>query len=238
VWRRDSEIEICVRDTGIGVAPDALPHLFERFWQADRSPGRQHGGLGLGLAIVRHLVELHGGNVQAEGAGEGRGATITVRLPVPPACETDRAGRLEARGEGDTVDARRPLAGVKVLVVDDQADARELLEKILNDAGADTRAAATAADGLQIVHAWRPHVMLSDIGMPGSDGYQLIRAVRALAPADGGLTAAIALTAYGTEQDRARARDAGFDQHLIKPVTPALVTSAVAELAGRAVAPS
>ncbi len=231
VRRDEAEVRIQVRDNGIGLAADALPHLFERFWQADRSPGRQHTGLGLGLAIVRHLVELHGGQVRAESAGEGQGTTVTVTIPVRAA---DRAEGAAFPHEADTVTRQRgALTGVRVLVVEDQPDARELLERMLRDAGAETHAAASAQEGLHLVHTWRPHVVLSDIGMPGGDGYEMLRRVRAL-PADrGGLTPAIALTAYGTEQDRLRAREAGFDQHLTKPVTPTLVTNAVAELAGR-----
>ncbi len=238
VRREDSEVAIRVSDNGIGVRAEAIPHLFERFWQADRSPGRQHGGLGLGLAIVRHLVELHGGQVSAQSAGQGEGTTFTVRIPVRAVDEGEAPGSpgepaLESTAAGEQ--RRGDLAGVKVLVVDDQADARELLDRVLREAGAQTRSASTAQDAFAIVQGWRPHVLLSDIGMPGTDGYEMIRRVRALPPAEGGLTPAIALTAYGTEQDRQRAREAGFDDHLVKPVTPTLVTQAVAELAGRSV---
>lgn len=224
-------LKIIVSDTGKGVSSEFLPHIFERFRQADSSSTRAHGGLGLGLAIVRHIVELHGGVISAESAGEGRGATFIVELPflaedVGPAVAEPRSTD-EVR-----VDEIPNLAGVRVLVVDDEADARELLTTLLERFGANVRAVSSARDALNAIQIDRPDVLVSDIGMPSQDGYSLIRCVRALSGERGGSVPAVALTAYATGQDRDRALAAGFQGHISKPIEAAELVRAVACLAG------
>ena len=225
VARRTSHVEISIADTGAGIAPDFLPHVFESFRQADSSSSRKHGGLGLGLAIVKQLVELHGGRVEARSEGEGKGTTVSVRLPLMP---------LAADVPGPPV-GHRPtprLSGVSVLVVDDHADTRELVALALKQAGATVVTAAGAGEGLAALRAERPDVLLCDIEMPGESGYELMQKVRALPPNAGGLTPAIALTAYARDEDRVRTLLAGFQRHLPKPVRPDELASAVAALAG------
>jgi len=222
--RRSGSAEVVVSDTGQGVAPEFLPQVFDRFRQADASTTRAQRGLGLGLALVRQLIELHGGTVRAESEGEGRGATFTVALPLAAAGE---AG--EAR-----VSPREPcasLAGVKVLVVDDDDDARELVRRVLEACGALVIAAESAAEALAAVTRHRPDVLLSDIGMPHQDGYQLVRALRALAPEDGGRTPAAALTAFTRPEDRARALAAGYQVHVTKPINAHALIEVVASIA-------
>ena len=233
--RVNSHTEIVVSDTGQGIAPDFLPHVFERFRQADSSITRQHGGLGLGLAIVRQLVELHGGSVRAESPGEGKGATFTVILPLMIVHAEDdpllprehpRVGRATP-----VPDAELPsLDSVHILVVDDEEDARELLARILEPQGARVSQAGSAAEALAALPAVRPDVLISDIGMPGVDGYELIRRVRALAPASGGATPAIAVTAFARAEDRTRSLLSGYQLHLAKPFAPSELIVAVASL--------
>ena len=233
VERVDSRVEIVVTDTGQGIAPDVLPFVFDRFRQADSSSRRAHTGLGLGLALVKHLVELHGGRVRAESAGEGRGATFVVTLPLA----SDTAGDHGASIHAARVDAPRSrvlLTGLRVLVVDDDPEALELATAILVGAGAVVRVSGSAAEALDTVRAWRPDVLVSDIEMPGEDGYWLIHRVRALDDAEGGHTPAVALTAYGRVQDRTRALTAGYNMHVPKPVDPGELAAIVASVAGRA----
>jgi signal transduction histidine kinase/ActR/RegA family two-component response regulator len=233
--RVNSHVEIAVSDTGRGVSPEFLPHVFERFRQADSSTTRQHGGLGLGLAIVRHLVELHGGTVRAESPGEDRGATFTVRLPVMPGC-VRQAGADEMRSGDEpdlTVECLPHLDGLKILIVDDEEDTRELLKAMLSPCGAEVKAAQSATEALDEVRRWRPDVVVSDIEMPGEDGYTLIRKVRALAPEEGGRVPAIALTAYARSEDRIRALVSGYQMHVPKPVEMTELALAIASLAGR-----
>ena len=226
VWleRLGGRAQITVSDTGMGIRADFLPHLFERFVQADSSTVRVHGGLGLGLAIVRHLVEVHGGEVHAESAGEGKGATFRVILPVGtvdqmPAAATSRASAWS-------------IAGVRVLVVEDDEDARDALCSMLSELGAIVRCASSAAEGLAAVMEEPPQVILSDIAMPREDGYSFIRKVRALGPERGGQTPAAALTALAGEEDRKRALAAGFQMHIAKPLDAMRLASAVSLLAG------
>jgi CheY-like chemotaxis protein/two-component sensor histidine kinase len=212
----DNEVGIEVSDNGIGIDPRFLPHVFERFSQADASPTKRHGGLGLGLAIVRHLVELHGGTVKAESRGQGLGATVRVTLPAAPASN---------RAEQPSASAARPgmggqLSGLKLLAVDDEPDARDLLLAVLGSQGADVRVAATAEEAMERVLDWRPHLLLTDLGMPVQDGYDLIRAVRTHPDEAVRRLPAIALTAYGREVDKERVLTAGFDRHVSKPVVP------------------
>jgi len=232
--RVDSQVRIVVRDTGQGIAPEILPHVFERFRQADSSSTRAHGGLGLGLALVKHLVELHGGTVLAESPGPDCGATFTVAMPVALA-DIPAATPAVALGVHATDAASHVvgLDGVRALVVDDDVEGLALAEAILVRARAEVRTAKSAPAALDAVRQWRPDVVISDIEMPGEDGYSLIRNIRALAPDAGGATPAIALTAYGRPQDRARSLAAGFTMHVPKPVDPGELTAIVAGIIDR-----
>jgi CheY-like chemotaxis protein len=234
--RVNSQVEIAVADTGAGIDPEFLPHVFERFRQADQKTTRQHGGLGLGLAIVRHLVELHGGSVRADSGGEGAGSTFTVALPVAPIHRREEAGARAHPAARDTLPAHEcpeRLDGLRVLVVDDEADARELLAEGLGQCGAKVTAASSAREALEALAGEKFDALVSDIGMPGEDGYELIRRVRAL-PADrGGRTPAVALTAYARTEDRLRAMRAGFEMHVAKPVELTELIVVIANLARR-----
>jgi signal transduction histidine kinase/DNA-binding response OmpR family regulator len=237
--RVNAHVEIVVSDTGQGIAPDVLPHVFERFHQADSTSTRRHAGLGLGLALVRHLVELHGGTVEASSAGEGQGATFTVRLPVAIARAEEADDPEAERGRVPPtalvpVAARGPsLRGLRVLVVDDDRDGLALVATMLIASGAEVHTCPSAAEGLQAIREWRPDVLISDIEMPGEDGYTFIRRVRALETATTARTPAVALTAYGRIEDRLRSLSAGYSMHVPKPVDPAEITTVVASLAGR-----
>jgi CheY-like chemotaxis protein len=212
---RGSEVRVDVTDTGSGINRAFLPHVFERFRQADGSSTRTHGGLGLGLSIGRHLVELHGGRMTADSAGEGQGSTFSVYLPIREA---------EHRLGASILPDRRPrsraleLDGAHVLIVDDEADARELLRVILASTGARISEAQTAPEALRIYSEDRPDIILADVAMPGQDGYALMRAIRELAGGEGGSVRAIAVSAYARREDRQRAIKAGFNDHVAKPV--------------------
>ncbi|RZT10982.1 PAS domain S-box-containing protein [Duganella sp. CF402] len=210
------QIAITVRDSGIGIAPGFLQHVFERFRQADATTTRQHGGLGLGLAIVKHLVEQHGGTIAVTSEGEGRGACFTLRLPAHHHLPAPAAPPAPAKPHAAVQD----LSGVQVLVVDDEDDARELIKRILSDCNAEVLTAATAAEALQLLQHERPDLLVSDLGMPGMDGYGLLDRIRALGPSRGGDLPAIALTAFAHAEDRGRALASGFLAHLAKPVEP------------------
>jgi len=227
--RSGSSVEVSVSDTGEGIRPEFLAQIFERFRQADASAARRHAGLGLGLSIVRSLVELHGGSVSASSEGEGHGATFTVRLPRTAPGEAADDGFVPPAEAGDALD----LTGLRVVLVEDEEDSRDLLRRVLEGSGAQALPAASADEGLEAVRRHRPDVLLSDIGMPGQDGYDLIRRVRALPEAEGGSTPAAALTAFARPADRERALAAGFQAHLAKPVNAAAVLALVAALAGR-----
>ena len=220
-----------VRDTGNGIATDFLPHLFERFRQAGTG-ARRHGGLGLGLSIVRHIVESHGGNVMATSAGEGQGSSFTVHLPIVEAGEDGQRVQPLSREEAGLDEAPR-LDGVRVLVVEDEPDARHLLAAVLQKRGAQVFMAASAAEALEVLERERPDVLLSDIALQEEDGYSLIRRVRALPQDKGGRIPAAALTGYGRLEDRMRALSAGFQLHAAKPVEPAELVAVVASLAGK-----
>jgi PAS domain S-box-containing protein len=225
------EFEIVVRDTGQGIAPEFLPHIFERFRQAGTG-ARRHGGLGLGLSIVRHIVEMHGGSVMATSGGNGQGSVFTLRLPVVEAGEDGQRVPPLSREEAGLDDAPR-LDGVRVLVVEDEADARHLLAAVLQKRGALVFMASSTAEALETLERERPDVLLSDIALQEQDGYELIRKVRSLSPERGGRIPAAALTGYGRLEDRMRALSAGFQLHAAKPVEPAELVAVVASLAGK-----
>lgn len=235
--RVNSHIEITVTDTGQGISPDFLPFVFDRFRQADSSITRSFNGLGLGLAIVRHLVELHGGTVQAESPGEGLGATFTVKLPLmavsPKAKASERVYPIV--GNRIALENFPSLDGLRILVVDDEADARELLMQLLQECGVQVVAVATADEAIQVLTQQASHldVLVSDIGMPNEDGYTLLRRVRRLPPENGGRIPAVALTAYARAEDRKAALLAGFQSHVAKPVELAELLAVIANLAGR-----
>ena len=237
--RVNSHLEISVIDSGEGISADFLPHVFDRFRQQDASTTRRHGGLGLGLAIVKQLVELHGGGVRVKSGGPGAGATFVVSLPLTvlhPEAEPVEAERRHPRASSSRValpSGGLDLGGVKVLVLDDEADARALVKRLLEDRGALVRVAGTVEEALRLLGEEKPDVLVSDIGMPGEDGYSLIRRVRALGAARGGDVPAVALTAYARAEDRMKAILAGFQMHVSKPVEPAELLTMVASLAGR-----
>jgi PAS domain S-box-containing protein len=234
--RINSHIEIVVSDTGQGISAEFLPHVFDRFRQADQKTSRQHGGMGLGLAIVRHLVELHGGNVLAASEGEGKGATFTVTLPITPVYHVDtNGGRVHpaARELLPPAECVDRLDNLRVLVVDDEHDTRELLKEGLEYCGARVRLAASASEALKAIHLEIPDVLISDIGMPGEDGYELIRQIRELSSTRGGKVQAIALTAYTRTEDRMNALRAGYNMHVPKPVELAELVAVAASLVQR-----
>jgi CheY-like chemotaxis protein/two-component sensor histidine kinase len=234
--RDNAYVSLTVSDTGTGIRPEFLAHVFERFRQADASTTRKHGGLGLGLSIVKHLVEQHGGVVQADSEGEGRGATFTVQLPVAAgSVQLPQTARKTAPAPVPPPAEEGPsqLSGVNVLVVDDEADARELIKRILNDAGAQVHTAGTAAQALQLLLSERPQLMISDIGMPDIDGFELLALVRALGAGKGGDLPAIALTAFARSEDRTRALREGFAAHVAKPVEPAQLIATVSAITAR-----
>ena len=230
VQRVDSHAEITVSDTGAGFAPELQERIFDRFTQADSAITRRHGGLGLGLSIVKQLTELHGGTVRAHSAGENRGATFVVSLPllstrIEPQ-PTAREGRDTAVDQGFV---RVELQGIKVLVVDDEADSSEVIQRILTRSGAEVRGASSMEGALAVLEEFSPDVLLSDIGMPGHDGYELISRVRSLP--GGRAVPAVALTALARAEDRARALRAGFQMHVAKPVEAAELLAVVRNLA-------
>jgi PAS domain S-box-containing protein len=239
--RVNSHVEITINDNGQGISPDILPYIFERFRQADSSITRAHGGLGLGLAIVRHLVEMHGGTVRAESHGDGQGATFTIKLPLVVMRTFDARGASEADRVHPTASSDVPfncppeLEGLRLLIVDDEADTRTLLKAVLEQCGASVVAVASASEALTLLKETRPDVLISDLGMPGEDGYALIKKVRALPVEDGGQTPSAALTAYARVEDRMKVLRAGFQIHIPKPVEPAELIAVVVNLAGRTV---
>ncbi len=235
----NSHVEISVTDTGVGIKPEFIPYVFERFRQADASITRKHGGLGLGLAIVKNLVELHGGKVWAKSPGEGHGATFVVELPLMVVHDIEsKAGHEHPKSSplassADFICEENLLQGVSVLVVDDEEDARNLIARVLQECDATVFVASSAAQAREILMGERPTVLISDVGMPGEDGYELIRKIRQLPDHQGGKTPAAALTAFARSEDRTRALRAGYQSHLSKPVEPSELITVVASLAGR-----
>ena len=222
------QVQICITDTGKGIVPEFLAYVFDYFRQADSATTRKFGGLGLGLAIVRHLVELHGGTVQAESLGEGQGATFTIRLPC---LQDESKGIKDAKDNSSLLaDQSSPLAGLQILVVDDDADMREFLSFMLEQYGATVITVTSAIAALTALSQSQPNLIISDIGMPEMDGYMLMRQVRSLKPEQGGRIPAIALTAYAGEMDQQQAIAVGFQQHISKPVDPEELVKAIALL--------
>jgi CheY-like chemotaxis protein len=233
-----ARVRLSVEDTGRGMRREFLPHVFDRFRQADSATTRQHGGLGLGLAIVRHLAELHGATVHADSPGEELGSTFSVTFPLAQgaaacACSSVRDAMLLESALG--LSKPETLTGVRVLVVDDELDTRNLISTVIAQSGAEVTSCADAGEALEKLKTWRPHILMSDIGMPGEDGYALIKRVRALSPERGGRTPAAALTAYARDEDRGRVLAAGYQLHIAKPFSPGELIAAVSELHARAV---
>jgi len=235
--RIDSHLEVSIIDSGDGIEPAFLPHVFDRFTQADAATTRSHGGLGLGLAIVKQLVELHGGTVMAKSPGRGQGSTFVVLLPLTPIHPDPQPVPQRRHPTADAMTSSAEscvqIAGVRVLVVDDEPDARALLRRVLEDCDAIVSAAPSVERAMAVLQTERPDVLISDIGMPGEDGYSLIRRVRRLSSDAGGSIPAIALTAYASSEDRVQSVLAGFQHHLAKPVEPAELVAMVASLVPR-----
>ena len=234
VERVNSHVEISVSDTGMGIKPEFLPYVFDRFRQADSTTTRNHGGLGIGLAIVKHLVELHGGQVRAKSPGEHQGSTFIVALPVS-LIHNDDERPPSPRKISETPETECPavLRGVHVLVVDDEPDTRALMRKVLENCEAKVESAASVDEALAAFKKRVPDVLVSDIGMPGKDGYELIGAIRRLPPRDGGAVPAVAITAFARSEDRRRSLLAGFDMHASKPIEPSELLAIITRLATR-----
>ena len=229
--RKGPEVQISVTDTGIGIRPDFLPYVFDRFRQDDSTETREHGGLGLGLAIVRHLVDLHNGSVYAESPGEGQGATFTVSLPALGAAEALLLAEIPPAGGFEALDDPPTLTGLRVLVVDDDRDARDLFTRALEQCDAQVKAVASARAALVALERWKPHVLVSDIAMPEESGYVLMRKIRRLTPEQGGTIPALAVTAYAGADDVKLALSAGFQAHVAKPIEAVELALAVGSLA-------
>ncbi|WP_239700530.1 ATP-binding protein [Massilia sp. 9096] len=235
VGRNDANVTVTVRDNGVGIKPEFITHVFERFRQADASMTRRHGGLGLGLAIVKHLIEQHGGTVRAESAGEGQGASFTIELPLAKqqpstAAARARAAMIRSAAPSPAEPVVRDLSGINVLVVDDDRDNRELIKRILGDCGATVRIAASARDAMEQLRQAVPTLLITDLGMPDVDGFELLDWVRRLERSEGGQVPAIALTAFARSEDRLRALEAGFSAHISKPVEPSELIATVASI--------
>jgi PAS domain S-box-containing protein len=231
--RSGPQVELMVSDTGEGIHPDVLPYIFDRFRQGDAGTNRRHGGLGIGLALARYLVDLHGGSIRADSPGVGLGATFTVTLPLPLAQLALNAPQRPPEDAPPGDDGMVSLRGIKILVVDDDEDGLEVSRMILTAAGAEVNAHRSAAPALAALESWWPDVLIADIEMPGEDGLALLKKVRAMARARNRHLPALALTAYGRAEDRVRILAAGFNLHLPKPVDSSELRMSVASLAGR-----
>jgi CheY-like chemotaxis protein/two-component sensor histidine kinase len=233
----DSQVKIVVTDSGVGISKEFLPYVFDRFRQADASTTRKHGGLGLGLSIVRQLVDLHGGSVSVHSEGEGKGATFSILLPVVGVINNENEAEYVHPTPADAIisfEGLPSLQGLKVLVVDDEADTRELIGEVLRECGSEVIISRSAAEALVALEEQRPDILISDLAMPDEDGYSLISKIRALPSERGGQIPAAALTAYARAEDRMRVLRSGFQFHLPKPVDSAELVTVVASLAGRA----
>jgi PAS domain S-box-containing protein len=235
----DGQVKLKVSDTGIGIAPDFLPFVFDRFRQADSSITRTHGGLGLGLALVRYLAELHGGSVKAESQGEGRGATFIVAFPLAVSDGADNASSpslvsdSQSVPEESTSGSYPKLEGLRVLVVEDEEDTRRMLKVLFESCGAEVKTATSSGEALKVFEQWNPGVMVCDIGMANEDGYSFMRKVRAAEAGRGEQTPALALTGYARSEDRVQALSAGYQMHMAKPINPLELTQIVATLSKR-----
>jgi len=237
--RMGTLIKLSVSDTGKGIATEFLPHVFDRFRQADSTTTRNHGGLGLGLAIVRHLVELHGGTVSVESDGEWQGATFSTTFPLlavsTESYSAEAAGSDSSSRDSRATGSRHELEGLRVLVVDDEPDTRQVISAVISKSGAEVKTCASVPEALETLKQWKPDILMSDIGMPDEDGYSLIRKVRSLSVECGGLIPAAALTAYARDDDRERALAAGFQMHVAKPIGSKELIDTIAGLAGRTI---
>jgi CheY-like chemotaxis protein len=233
VQRTDSHVELIVTDTGKGIASNLLPVIFERFRQGDSSVTREHGGLGLGLAIVRHVVELHGGWVEAHSEGPGKGAEFIAHLLIlirGRSAELEHQTRVHPSARGVAADSTPSLSGLRILAVDDEADTTEVISAILGAAGAEVKTAVSVAQAINLIDRSEPDVLISDIGMPYQDGYDLIRQVRARSSDRRGQIPAIALTAFARIQDRLKVLAAGYQMHVPKPIEPIELVTVVASV--------
>jgi CheY-like chemotaxis protein/anti-sigma regulatory factor (Ser/Thr protein kinase) len=233
--RAESHVEVAVSDNGIGIDREFLPHVFEPFRQATGGTMRRHGGLGLGLSIVRHIVELHGGEITVYSDGPGLGAKFTVKFPLLTTTPERDASVRRHPIAGDTLAAVHlgRLDGIRVLVVDDESNSSEALDVLFNSCGAEARVASSAEEALVVFEAWQPDVLVSDIAMPGEDGYSLIRKIRLRSAGRGGLTPALALTAFAKIEDHVTILAAGFQNYLTKPANPNELIAVVSSLARR-----
>jgi CheY-like chemotaxis protein len=236
VARIDSTVRTTISDTGVGITPEFLPYIFDRFRQADGSTTRIHGGLGLGLSIVKHLVQIHRGNVEVTSEGKDKGASFTVTLPLATA--TAREVKKASPAEDVEIAARpaeysKLLKGLRILVVDDEGDSRDLVKAILTRYGSEVNCCESAAEALKAVRDWKPDLLISDIGMPSEDGYSLIKKIRKMRSKQARETPAVALTAYVTKEDRESALTAGFQLHIAKPIEPAALVMSIASVTGR-----
>jgi CheY-like chemotaxis protein/anti-sigma regulatory factor (Ser/Thr protein kinase) len=235
VKRMPPVVRVSVSDSGIGIKPEFLPFIFDRFRQADGSTTRVHGGLGLGLSIVKHLVQMHGGNVQVESQGENKGAVFAVDFPLAAVSSSpvsDNGSSKDAEKNVLPAGFSRVLEGLRILVVDDEPDARELVRAILTGCGGEVNCCESAAEAMTAIREWKPDLLVSDIGMPNEDGYSLIKKVRKLRSKRSKLPA-VALTAYATKEDKARALATGFQMHVAKPIEPEILVMSIASTVGR-----
>jgi CheY-like chemotaxis protein len=236
--RAENEIEITVSDTGIGIEPQFLPYVFERFRQADSSSTRKYGGLGLGLAIAHHIIELHGGSISASSPGRNQGATFMIRLPLAMTSQSPQAGRWRLESEAPQIKWRKGsegyqrLDGARILVVEDDPETLDMLKFIFDECGAEVTTADSVSEALEALERFRPDALVSDIAMPNQDGYDLIRQVRSRGPGQGGKIPAVALTAYASAEDRIRVLASGYQTHVSKPVDPGELIATVASLTG------
>ena len=235
--RTPTGIRVSVSDTGVGITPEFLPYIFDRFRQADGSTTRVHGGLGLGLSIVKHLVNLHQGNVEVQSGGKNQGACFTITLPLASTASAapENTAKTEPGSNGLPASYSKALTGLRILVVDDEVDSRDLVSAILTRCGSVVNCCESTAEALKAIRDWKPDLLVSDIGMPNDDGYALIEKVRNMKSKRARQTPAVALTAYVTNEDRERALAAGFQLHVSKPIEPANLVMLIAEVIGRKV---